>query len=63
LFLVIIVVINEIAQSEDEFDIIIDNENNDNFTHGSKLVYISKKYLFCCYFFWGGKFNFSPFVT
>jgi hypothetical protein len=56
-FLVIIVVINEIAQNEDEIDIIIDNEKNDNFTHGSKLVYLPKKYFFCCYVFFWGKFN------
>ncbi len=43
LFLVIIVVINEIAQNEDEIDIIIDNEKNDDFIHGSKLMYLSKK--------------------
>jgi hypothetical protein len=39
-----------------KIDIITENEKN-NFTHGSKLVYLSKKYSFCCYVFFLGKFN------
>lgn len=33
-----------------KIDIITENEKN-NFTHGSKLVYLSKKYYFCYVFF------------
>jgi uncharacterized membrane protein YgcG len=43
LFFVIILVMNEIAQNEDEIDIITENEKN-NFAHGSKLVYLIYNY-------------------